>query len=174
MDVTKWYTVALGCFVALFFSSYHLLRIARISHTYPAFRFFKHLYYPLVHRYLRGSSKTTRFDAALIFILLAGNTACLIVGWKDVATLVGRLGVMSTINLVPLTLGEHMNFVANCCGVSLGAYSRMHEWIGLVAILEGLIHAVAAVLSQPFNPHTRFGIEALVVSRLCSARVGRS
>jgi hypothetical protein len=86
----------------------------------------------------------------------------------------GRLDVMSTINLMPLTLEEYINFVANCCGVSLRAYSYMHEWIGLVAILKGLIHTVAAVLLQPFNSYIRFRIKALIVSQLCSTRVGRS
>jgi hypothetical protein len=115
----------------------------------------------------------TRFDIALLFALLAGNIACLIVE-EDIPSLVRRLGVMSTINLMPLVLGEHMNFVANRCGVSLRAYAHMHEWLGGVAILEGLVHVVAAVSSQSFNPHTGFGIEALTVSRLCSVKLGKS
>ena len=97
----------------------------------------------------------------------------MIVRWKDITTLVERLGVISTINLILLALGEHMNFVTNYYRVSLRAYIYIYKWLGRVAILEGLVHIVAALLSQLFNLYTRFRIKALIVSRLYSAREGR-
>jgi hypothetical protein len=81
---------------------------------------------------------------------------------------------MLIINLVPLALGEHMNFVANRCEVSFRAYAYIHKWLGRVAILERLVYIIAAVLSQLFNSHIRFRIKALIVSLLCSAKEGRS
>jgi hypothetical protein len=89
-------------------------------------------------------STKTRFNIALLFIFLARNIACLIVK-EDISSLVRRLGVMSTINLMPLVLGEYINFVANSCRVCLRAYTYIHKWLRGVAILEGLLHAVVAV-----------------------------
>ena len=54
---------------------------------------------------------------------------------------------MSIINLMPLVLGEYINFVVNRCGVSLRVYTYIYKWLRGVAILEGLVHMVVAVSS---------------------------
>jgi hypothetical protein len=108
----------------------------------------------------------TRFNIALLFILLSKNIACLIVK-EDISSLVQRLGVISTINLMPLILREYINFVANRYRVNLKAYAYMYKWLRGVAILKGLVYIVAAVLLQPFNLYIRFRIKALTISRLC-------
>jgi hypothetical protein len=52
---------------------------------------------------------------------------------------------MSIINLMPLVLGEHINFIANRCGVNLKAYTYMYKWLRGVVILKGLVYIMAAV-----------------------------
>jgi hypothetical protein len=171
MDLTQWYAVALGGLVALLFLSYRILLIIRIALSYAASCLLKRKYRPQVHRYVRGSGKATLFDAGLIVAFVVGNVICLTLEVKDVATLVNvatlvkRSGVICTINLVPLALGEHMNMVASWCGLSLGAYARIHEWLGIVAIVEGLVHTAAGVASQKLDLHTTSGIATLAVSR---------
>ena len=76
MDITQWYAVALGGTVALLIIASILLAILTITRKYAKFRFLKHVYYPQVHKYLRGSEKTTRFDLALIAVFLVGNMLC--------------------------------------------------------------------------------------------------
>ncbi|KAM0132883.1 hypothetical protein ACHAP3_006172 [Botrytis cinerea] len=107
-----------------------------------------------------------RFDVLLAVLFLVGNTVCLNVEVKDVASLIKRSGLLCIINLVPLALGEHMNLVASFCGVRLSAYASTHEWLGRVVMAEGLIHSAAAISSQPLNLQSTFGVAELMVSRL--------
>ena len=123
--------------------------------------------------FLYHLSTKTRFNIALLFALLAKNIACLIIK-EDISSLVRRLDVMSIINLMPLVLGEHINYIANRYRVRLRVYTYIYKWLRGVAILEGLVHIVAAVLLQLFNPYTRFRIKALIVSRLYSIKLSKS
>ena len=164
MDLTQWYAVALGGLIALLFLSHRILLMIRIALSYAA-SCLKRKYHPQVHRYVRGSEKATLFDAGLIVAFVVGNVICFTLEVKDVATLVKRSGVICTINLVPLALGEHMNMVASWCGLSLGAYARIHEWLGIVVIVKGLVHTAAGAASQKLDLHTTSGIATLAVSR---------
>jgi hypothetical protein len=145
MDITQCYAVALGGVVALFIIAKTFLTIFKYTRTYAKFYFLKYVYYPQIHKLLRGSEKTTGFDVLLIVVFLVGNVLCTTIRVKDIHGLTGRSGLMSIINLMPLSLGGHMNLIASRCGIRLGAYSRTHRWLGRVAIVEGLIHTVAAV-----------------------------
>ncbi|KAH8650328.1 hypothetical protein BGZ60DRAFT_389188 [Tricladium varicosporioides] len=163
MDITQWYAVALGGLVVLFHVSYPILLIMRISGTYIATSFLKHLYHPRVrlhirnsNRYIGFSSRTARFDVLLVVLFLVGNAVCLSVKVKDAASLTKRSGLLCIINLVPLALGEHMNLLASFLGVRLSAYASMHEWLGRVVMAEGLIHSVAAISSQHVNLQSTF------------------
>jgi hypothetical protein len=93
--------------VVLFHVSHPLLLIIRISGTYIASSFLKHLYHPRVRFHIRGSnryigfsSKTARFNVLLVILFLVGNTVCLSVEVKDVASLTKRSGLLCIINLV--------------------------------------------------------------------------
>jgi hypothetical protein len=75
-----------------------------------------------------------------------------------------QTGLLSTVNLVPPTLGSHMNSVVSCCGLGFEAYNAIHHWIGCVAVIEGVIHVILAVVSQKPNLYTSTQIVVLVVS----------
>jgi hypothetical protein len=169
MDITQWYAVALGGVVALSITAKAFLIIFKyakflalggvvalsitakaflIIFKYAKFYFLKYVYYPQIHKHLRGSEKTTGFDVLLIAAFLVGNGLCTTIRVKDIHGLTGRSGLMSIINLMPLSLGASMNLIASRCGIKLGAYARTHRWLGRVAIVEGLIHTAAAVSLQ--------------------------
>jgi hypothetical protein len=150
MDVTQWYAIALGGLFALPFITCLILAIIKKTGPYTKLHFLKHVYYPQVHKYLRGSEKTTRFDLGLICVFLVGIVLCTSIRVRDISALARRSGLISIINLIPLSLGSHMNLIASCYGISLGTYGRIHRWLGRVAIVEGLIHtAAAASLKKP-------------------------
>jgi DMSO/TMAO reductase YedYZ heme-binding membrane subunit len=86
---------------------------------------------------------------------------CLI---DDRTKILQRTGLLSLVNLIPLALGSHMNSVVSCCGLGYEAYSAIHRWIGRVAVIEGVIHVILAVVSQTPNLHSSTQIAALVVS----------
>ena len=67
-------------------------------------------------------------------------------------------------NLVPLALGSHMNSIVSSYGLGYEAYNAIHRWIGRVAMIEGVIHVILAVVSQTPNLHSSTQVAALVVS----------
>ena len=164
MDITQWYAIALRGLVPLSITTAALLTALTITRKYTTFRFLKHVYYPQVHRYLRGFEKTTQFDFALIAVFLLGNMVCTVIQVNDVSNLARRSGLLSVINLMPLTAGSHMNLIANSCGIRLGAYRRMHRWIGRVAAAEGLVHTAARVSLHLPDLQTLSDIVGLTVS----------
>ncbi|KKY22692.1 putative ferric-chelate reductase [Phaeomoniella chlamydospora] len=54
-----------------------------------------------------------------------------------------------------------MNLIASGCGVRLDSYALMHRWLGRVAIVEALVHTVAAAVSHPLNFKRASDIAAL-------------
>ena len=166
MDLTQWYAIALGGLVAMLFLSHRILLMIRLALSYAASCLLKRKHHLQVHRYVRGLERATLFDVGLVIAFLVGNVFCLTFGVKNVASLVKCSGVICAINLVPLALGEHMNVVASWCGLSLGAFARIHEWLGIVALVEGLVHTVAGAASQKLDLHATSGIAMVTVSRL--------
>ena len=75
-----------------------------------------------------------------------------------------RIGLLSIVNLVPLALGSHMNSVVSCCGLGPEAYNAIHRWIRRVAVVEGVIHMILAVVSQKPNLHASTQVAALMMS----------
>lgn len=164
MDVTQWYAVGLGAIVVSPIVFLILWSIRRIDHTYLAFLFLKHVFYPQIHRYLRGSGKTTLFDVILILGFLITNVLCITIGVQDTSTLMKRTALMSTINLIPLSLGHHINFIFDRCGIKSKDYGRIHRWLGRAAVVEGFMHSVVAATSHAFNMHATSQVAAWVVS----------
>jgi hypothetical protein len=158
MDTTQWYAAALAAIASLSIVFYILGISISFLCTYATYHFLKHVFYARVHKYVRGS---TRFDALLIIAFLTGNVFCLI---SDRTRLMQQTGLLSTVNLVPLALGSHMNSVVSCCGLGSEAYNAIHRWIGRVAVIEGVIHVILAVVLQKPNLHASTQVAALVVS----------
>ncbi|KAH8589104.1 hypothetical protein B0O99DRAFT_468463, partial [Bisporella sp. PMI_857] len=71
---------------------------------------------------------------------------------------------LSIVNLIPLALGSHMNSVVSYCGLGYEAYNAIHRWMGRVAVVEGVIHVIFAVVSQKPNLNSLTQVAALVVS----------
>jgi len=74
IDITQWYTVALIAITALLIVFYILGISIGFRYTYAIYHFLKHVFYPRVHKYIRG---TTRYHALLVLALLVGNVICL-------------------------------------------------------------------------------------------------
>jgi hypothetical protein len=153
MDIIRWYAVTLAAIAALSIVSYMLGISFGFLRTYATYHFLKHVFYPRVHKYIRG---TTRYHALLVIALLVGNFLCLTLtlDMHDRTEILQRTVLLSTVNLVPLALGSHMNSVISCCGLGYEAYNAVHCWIGRVAVIDGVIHVILAVVSQKPNLHS--------------------
>lgn len=170
MDITQQYAVALGDTVALLIITSILLAILIITRKYTTFRFLKHIYYLQVHKYLKGSEKTIRFDLALIAMFLVGNILCTAIRVNSIFDLARRSKMLSIINLILLALKAYINLIANNYGVRLGTYKRMYRQIERVAIAEGLIYTATNLSLHTINFQTLSNIEGLIVSLHFSSR----
>ncbi|TVY90169.1 hypothetical protein LAWI1_G005273 [Lachnellula willkommii] len=110
---------------------------------------------------IHASTRTTRYHALLVLALLVGNVICLMDGRTK---MVQRTGLLSIVNLVPLALGSHMNSVVSCYGLEYDAYNATHRWMGRVAVIEGVIHVILAMVSHAPDLHSSTQVAALVVS----------
>ncbi len=164
MEITEWYALALACVAASALVFCLTWSLAKLIHRHGAFLFLKHIVYPQIPRYLRGSGKTTRFDVLLIAAFLIANILCLTVKVHDSSTFVKRTGQMSAINMIPLALGHQTNLIFDRCGISSEDCGRMHRWLGRTAVAEGLVHSIVAVTSRTPNMRATPRVAAWVVS----------
>lgn len=160
MDITEWYAISLGCLAVLPIIARLFLSIP-IVHIYGSFYLRENVRYPCIYRYLRRSGQVIRVDLLILVAFLVGNALCLAINVKGIPEFAKRSGVVSIINLIPLSLGANMNFIASLGGISLPAYAKLHRWLGRVAIIEGLIHAVSY---HKLNLRTMPDVAALTVS----------
>ncbi|KAH7108739.1 hypothetical protein B0J11DRAFT_390362, partial [Dendryphion nanum] len=81
---------------------------------------------------------------------------------KSVPEFTKRSGLISIINLMPLSLGANMNLIMSHCGISLPTYAKIHRWLERVAIVESLTHVAVAVSYRRPNLHTPSNVAALI------------
>jgi hypothetical protein len=163
MDNPEWYAIAVAGISACAVCIYVLRKTIDVINTYITFYVLKRLVYNRVPKYLRLSGTTTWFDVVWIIIYLVGNALCLTIGITSRTQLLKRAGMLSTVNLMPLALGAHMNLLINQLGLGLEAYHRIHRWIARVTIVEGLLHVALALTSQAPNLHDSAQRAAIVV-----------
>lgn len=93
-----------------------------------------------------GSTDVTVAAALGLLVLAAGNVTGCIVGVATQPQLVNRLGVMTTINLIPLYFGGRTGFfISRVCGLSIITYGALHRWLGWICLLEGAAHIALAI-----------------------------
>ena len=164
MDVASWYAVALGSLVLASILACVLSSVIAIFQRYGKIAFLKYLFYPQIPKFLRRSDKTSWFDILVLAMFLGANGIALSVGVGNPTGFIRRSGLISVVNLVPLFLGGQMNIIASHCGLGLGAYVRMHRWLGAVAIVEGLLHVIVSISRQAPNLKLRTDVAGVVVS----------
>jgi hypothetical protein len=95
---------------------------------------------------------------------LIENIFYIIIRVKNIPGLIRRSGLIFTIILIPLSLGGHMNLIANHYGIRLDSYARIYRWLGRVAIVQGLVHTAAAVSLQKPDLRISSDIGGLIVN----------
>ena len=157
MDLVQWYGIALTALAAV---------VLVASHIRPLLPFWllRHLAYPRLHPLIGGTGDTTRFEAVVLGVFLAGNVLCSSIGVKSSSDLVKRTGQLFTINAIPLFLGGKIGPLVNTLRLRYGDFARAHRWLGRVAAAQAVVHAAVAVSAKKdFRSPSQ--IAGLVVSR---------
>lgn len=98
----------------------------------------------------------SRLHALLLFGYLGSNLAYMFVlDWKKEnkyalwAEVRGRSGTLSVVSMVPLIIfAGRNNPLIGLLNVSFDTYNLLHRWMGRVAVVEAIIHAIAWAIVQ--------------------------
>jgi hypothetical protein len=121
--------------IALLITVSLFLIIFKYTRTDIKLCFLKHVYYPQIYKYLKGSEKIIRFNIIMIVAFLMGNILYITIRVKNIPGLTRRSGLISIIILISLSLRSNINLVVNYCGIRLDDYARIHRWLERVAIV---------------------------------------
>jgi hypothetical protein len=106
----------------------------------------------------------TRLRAILIFTQLAATAPCNIVGVHNVIEARQRSGSLAVIHIALLCVFPHASFGAALLYVSLSTYHQIHISIGIMAIVQSLLHILLALQATSFDISLRLFQSGLTVS----------
>jgi len=145
----------------------HLVKLRRFYNRFYIW-ILRHLIYALcVQR--RYWTSITWIQALLMFIYVIGNGVCMGLEVQDLSQLMIRSGSIASVNIIFLFLGGRRNFVAGRIGLPLHVYYLAHHLVGRMVVLQGILHAVLAIIvDQPlkFDTRTISGITVSALSRI--------
>ncbi|RKK69818.1 hypothetical protein BFJ69_g12395 [Fusarium oxysporum] len=111
----------------------------------------RHVTYPLFLRRRRAWDSITRLQACLIFFLFAANLVVIFtpfngIDWRQIER---RAAFTAGVNAIPLCLGGRMGPVVQMLNIHRTSYLLFHHWVGRIAVLEALSHAIIVLLHRP-------------------------
>ncbi|KAF5254330.1 hypothetical protein FOXYS1_14413 [Fusarium oxysporum] len=147
MDSSLWYLIALA---GIFFLSLILWLLSSIIPNLHN-RFMRHVTYPLFLRRRRAWDSITRLQACLIFFFFAANLVVIFapfngVDWRQIER---RAAFTAGVNAIPLCLGGRMGPVVQMLNIHRTSYLLFHHWVGRIAVLEAVSHAIIVLLHRP-------------------------
>ncbi|EGU88835.1 hypothetical protein FOXB_00646, partial [Fusarium oxysporum f. sp. conglutinans Fo5176] len=147
MDSSLWYLIALA---GIFFLSLILWLLSSIIPNLQN-RFMRHVTYPLFLRRRRAWDSITRLQACLIFFFFAANLVVIFapfngVDWRQIER---RAAFTAGVNAIPLCLGGRMGPVVQMLNIHRTSYLLFHHWVGRIAVLEAVSHAIIVLLHRP-------------------------
>ncbi|KAI9736728.1 MAG: hypothetical protein M1834_000932 [Cirrosporium novae-zelandiae] len=92
----------------------------------------------------------------LQFLYWGANVACNVIGVHTVAQAGSRAGTLATINLVPLFIASNFSVAADLLGISLRGYTWIHNSVGVVVFLQGLVHVLISVIGTSLSLNVPF------------------
>jgi hypothetical protein len=162
MNVIQWYAIFLAGVLAIFFI--HQAGLYALSfYNFVLFYLSKYVTHPLIIQ-RRYWTSITGIQAVVLLTYMALNGICMGVGVQNTKDLMLRSGMMASVNMMPLFLGSRTSFLINGIGIPLHTYYLMHHWIGRIAILQGLLHAILAIFSG--NAISNYTVSGIIVSSI--------
>ena len=152
-----WYTVPIACLVVLPALLWLAPKAASI-YTFCQFTFLKFIAYRVIVTRHSWNWTNVSLLHILLFLLFLGVNCSFLGVAKDVSDAMTRSGVLTAINLLPLFLAGRTNWLMDKLGIPLHVYYLAHHWIGRIAVVEGIVHVVLAVVRGGVRVFTPAGI----------------
>ncbi len=163
MEPTSIYGLAAGGMFLVMFVYRASAYISRWIQDRTVFYIFKYLIYPNLVRRSRLSSPCSRWHALLLFIYWSGTVACNIVGVNTINQAGSRAGSLATLHLIPLLFTNRLSLAADSLGLSLHTYLSLHTSVGLMALVQSLIHTVLFFSHNPINLRENLQLYGFIV-----------
>ena len=146
MDAQKIYTAAFLGFFALFFLRRNVPHWSDVFCRPLARRVLRHLVYPRIFRSRQlFNLNPTRAEFLFHIVHWAATATGNAYGVHNLLDAGLRAGQMSIIHLLPLFAFRQLSSVADLFGVSLSLTYTVHRSIGIMASIQGVVHAVISL-----------------------------
>lgn len=163
MDPTHIYSLIVGS-ILLSIISYRLFQyISQWIQNRTVFFIFKYLIYPVVYHRRRFLNPITRWQFLLTLFYWIATATCNVFGIKSISEAGKRAATISIVHFIPLLLTDQLSFGADLLGLSLKTYSKIHGSLGLMAIIQSLIHILTYVTRNTFQIKDSFHFYGLLV-----------
>ena len=163
MDFSPWYALGLAVFSTLLLVIHFLwpLICHGASRTLP-FLYRVFVYYRITV-FWRFSKSINISETIAILCLIVTNVVFIVFKSQDISNITQRTGRMMLVNLIPLSLGSRVNAIIWPLNIEPQKLNLLHEWVGMIAIIEGIIHViVGAIGSISHIPHDISVVDILV------------
>ena len=140
--------------------------ISRWIQNRTLFYIFKYLIYPTLIRRSRFFDPLSPLHAIMISVYWLGTAACNVVGARTITQVGKRAGALATLHLIPLFFANRMSLVADLLGISLQTYLRLHKSIGIMALLQSLIHTSIYLSQHTVNLKDHMQFYGFLVSKI--------
>lgn len=118
----------------------------------------------------RLSSPISRWHALLLFMYWSGTAICNVVGVDTMTQASSRAGSLATLHLIPLLFTNRLSFAADLLGLSLQTYLSLYTSMGLMALVQSLIHTVIFFTHNPINLREDLQLYGFIVRSRISQR----
>jgi hypothetical protein len=139
----------MACIATLLIVS-HVFRLVGTSVCRSVVSWFrKHLVQAQIYRRRNSTDSLNLLSLGYICIYIGANITLCIVGIKNREALAKRCGMLCLINLIPLSVGGRLSFLAHILTRARPwNLSLAHRWMGRVCLLEGAIHGILSMLVE--------------------------
>lgn len=100
----------------------------------------RHIMYPILVRRTRFFPPITRWRFLSTLAYWAGILVCNFIGVILMSDVANRVGVLSTINFVPLVMFRSLGVAADITGISLQMSQFIHGSLAFITLVEVIMH----------------------------------
>ena len=151
MNPVQIYSIAAGGILGLLL----LFQASSIISTWiqkrTLFYVLKYIVYPVFLKRRSLVGPIGRWHILLMFLYWVGTAACNILGVASLPEAGLRAGSISVFHLIPLLLSDRLSLAADLLGLTPQSIRKCHTSVGLMAIVQGIIHVVIIFRNKSIN-----------------------
>ena len=151
MNPIQIYGIAAGSILGLLLLCQTSSIISKWIQKRTLFYVLKYVIYPVFLKRRSLLGPVGRWHILLIFFYTAGTAVCNVLGVVSLPEAGIRAGSISIFHLIPLLLSDRLALAADLLGLRTQSLRKCHTSIGLMAIVQAIIHVVIHLSNNPIS-----------------------